>query len=224
MRDGWPRSTGHLRWELGPTPRVRNPCAGTEHARQGARAVAAHQRRAGGPWLTHRCRRCGGRSRARPVDGHHRRGSLAVELPGRARESTAALPRHVLPQRDPLACARFRPARVHRRSDARPIPARLRHEALRAAAHRDPERVGIGQRKSHPLWDTFPVLLALCALLDTEWLLRRRWGFVLARPTRAWHCKHKTFSIATTSKDMGNRTCNWPRSAANSADLPRQII
>jgi hypothetical protein len=42
---------------------------------------------------------------------------------------------------------------------------------------RDPERVEIGQRKSHPLWDKFPVLLALCALLGTEWFLRRRWGF-----------------------------------------------
>jgi len=42
---------------------------------------------------------------------------------------------------------------------------------------RDPERVEIGQRKSKPLWDQLPVLVALCLVLGTEWFLRRRWGF-----------------------------------------------
>jgi len=42
---------------------------------------------------------------------------------------------------------------------------------------RDPERVEIGQRRSRPIWDRLPVLLALCAVLGGEWFLRRRWGF-----------------------------------------------
>ncbi len=42
---------------------------------------------------------------------------------------------------------------------------------------KDPERIEIGQRKSHPVWDRWPVLLALCTVLGSEWFLRRRWGF-----------------------------------------------
>lgn len=41
----------------------------------------------------------------------------------------------------------------------------------------DPERVEIGQRKSEPMWDRLTVLLLLCAVLGSEWFLRRRWGF-----------------------------------------------
>ena len=41
----------------------------------------------------------------------------------------------------------------------------------------EPKAVEIGQRESHPLWDRLPVLLLLCAVLGSEWFLRRRWGF-----------------------------------------------
>lgn len=42
---------------------------------------------------------------------------------------------------------------------------------------KDPERIEIGQRKSQPLWDRLWVLALLCAVLGSEWFLRRRWGF-----------------------------------------------
>src|SRR3989440_1706445 len=42
---------------------------------------------------------------------------------------------------------------------------------------RDPERVEVGQRKSHPLWDRWGVLAALCCIVGAEWTLRRRWGY-----------------------------------------------
>jgi uncharacterized membrane protein len=42
---------------------------------------------------------------------------------------------------------------------------------------KDPERVEIGQRKSRPLWDQWPILLLMCLVLGSEWFLRRRWGF-----------------------------------------------
>ena len=42
---------------------------------------------------------------------------------------------------------------------------------------RDPQRVEVGQRKSHPLWDRWGVLAALCCIVGAEWTLRRRWGY-----------------------------------------------
>lgn len=42
---------------------------------------------------------------------------------------------------------------------------------------KDPKLVEIGQRRSEPLWDKAWVLVVLCLLLGSEWLLRRRWGF-----------------------------------------------
>jgi uncharacterized membrane protein len=42
---------------------------------------------------------------------------------------------------------------------------------------KDPERIEIGQRKSRPIWDKFPLLALLCLVLGSEWFLRRRWGF-----------------------------------------------
>lgn len=42
---------------------------------------------------------------------------------------------------------------------------------------KDPQRVEIGQRKSRPLWDQWPVLALICLVLGAEWFLRRRWGF-----------------------------------------------
>jgi hypothetical protein len=42
---------------------------------------------------------------------------------------------------------------------------------------KDPDKVEIGQRKSQPMWDRMSVLLVLCAVLGSEWFLRRRWGY-----------------------------------------------
>jgi len=50
-------------------------------------------------------------------------------------------------------------------------------DSLTSLPWRDPERVEIGQRTSKPLWDTWIVLAALCAVVGTEWTLRRRWGY-----------------------------------------------
>ncbi len=50
-------------------------------------------------------------------------------------------------------------------------------DSLTGLPFRDPERVEVGQRTTRPLWDTWPVLAALCALVGLEWVLRRRWGY-----------------------------------------------
>lgn len=50
-------------------------------------------------------------------------------------------------------------------------------ESLMSLPLRDPQRVEVGQRTTKPLWDTWTVLLALCAVVGTEWVLRRRWGY-----------------------------------------------
>jgi hypothetical protein len=41
----------------------------------------------------------------------------------------------------------------------------------------DPEVVEIGRRKAVPIWDRGAYLAVLAALLATEWVLRRRWGY-----------------------------------------------
>ena len=38
--------------------------------------------------------------------------------------------------------------------------------------------VEVGRSKDQPLWDRWYYLLALVALLGTEWFLRRRFGYV----------------------------------------------
>ncbi len=50
-------------------------------------------------------------------------------------------------------------------------------DALATLPWRDPERVEVGQRTSKPLWDNWKVLVLLCAVVGSEWTLRRRWGY-----------------------------------------------
>ena len=50
-------------------------------------------------------------------------------------------------------------------------------DSLSSLPFHDPERVEVGQRTTRPLWDTWMVLAALCAVVGAEWLLRRRWGY-----------------------------------------------
>ncbi len=50
-------------------------------------------------------------------------------------------------------------------------------DSLTALPFHDPNRVEVGQRTTRPLWDTWLVLLALCLVVGSEWLLRRRWGY-----------------------------------------------
>jgi len=41
---------------------------------------------------------------------------------------------------------------------------------------KEPRVVRINRRKVIDVWDTFYVLLIICSLLGSEWMLRRRWG------------------------------------------------
>ena len=42
----------------------------------------------------------------------------------------------------------------------------------------DPPLIEVGRSKDAPLWDRWGWLVALAVLLGTEWLLRRRFGYV----------------------------------------------
>jgi len=42
----------------------------------------------------------------------------------------------------------------------------------------DPPLVEVGHSRDQPLWDRWYYLLALVVLLGTEWMLRRRFGYI----------------------------------------------
>jgi hypothetical protein len=42
----------------------------------------------------------------------------------------------------------------------------------------DPPLVEVGRSRDRPLWDRWYYLLAMVALLGTEWMLRRRFGYI----------------------------------------------
>jgi hypothetical protein len=42
----------------------------------------------------------------------------------------------------------------------------------------DPETVEVGRRKDLPIWDRWWLLAILAAAIASEWMLRRRWGYV----------------------------------------------